>query len=96
MLDLMTTLYWVAMGQAREGNPVMAYFLDLSHYSFIIAKIATFVPALVVAEWYRPRNPVLIKRVMRWVIIAYLSTYIIGVGAHYGRALDFYRNLLFG
>jgi len=96
LLDLVTTLYWVSQGQAREGNPVLAYFLDMGAGPFVLAKLVTFVPALVAAEWYRPRNPALIIRVMRWVIALYLFLYVAGVAAHYGQVLEFYRHLLFG
>jgi len=65
MADLASTLYWLAMGQAREGNPIMAWFLQGGVSSFIAGKIVMFAPALILAEWYRPRNPELITRVMR-------------------------------
>jgi hypothetical protein len=93
LLDLMTTLYWVSQGQAREGNPLMAFFLDQGVVPFIVAKIFTFAPALVVAEWYRPQNPQLIHRLLRWVIAGYLFIYVAGVAGHYGRVTEFYRGL---
>jgi hypothetical protein len=96
MLDLLTTLYWISQGMAREGNPVMAHFLNQGHVPFIGAKIATFVPAVIAAEWYRPRNAALISRVMRWVIAGYLFIYVAGVAGHYGKVLEFYRDLLLG
>jgi uncharacterized protein DUF5658 len=96
LLDLLTTLYWVSQGQAREGNPVLAFFLDQGMVPFIVAKLTTFVPALIVAEWYHPRNPRLITRVMRWVIVGYFVLYIAGVAGHHGRVLEFYRGLLMG
>jgi len=94
MLDLATTLFWVSQGQAREGNPFMAWVLDQGHVPFIAVKILTFAPAVAAAEWYRPHNPVLITRVLRWVIILYLAVYLGGVGLHYGRPLEFYRDFL--
>ena len=94
MADLMTTLWWVSQGTAREGNPVMAYFLGYGPATFILAKIGAFLPALVIAEWYRPRNPELICRVMRWVIGLYLAIYLAGVAAHTGRPFEFYADLL--
>ena len=96
LLDLLTTLYWVSQGQAKEGNPVMAYFLNVGPGAFVSAKVLTFAPALVVAEWYRTRRPEFVTRLLRWVIAAYLFLYIAGVGAHYGRVLDYYRHLLLG
>lgn len=95
-VDLLTTLFWVSQGKAKEGNPVMAYFLQIGTGAFISAKVLTFAPALVAAEWYRQRNPAFVKRLLQWVIVAYLAIYIAGVGAHYGRALEFYRRLLMG
>ena len=53
-------------------------------------------PALIAAEWYRPFNPNLISRVMRWTIIGYLFLYTASLGAHHGQVVDFYRNLLLG
>ena len=96
LLDLLTTLYWVSQGQAREGNPALAYFLDQGPVPFILVKLFTFVPALVLAEWYRPKNPRLITKALRWTIAGYFFLYVAGVGAHYGRALEFYRHLLLG
>jgi hypothetical protein len=84
LLDLVTTLYWVSQGQATEGNAVMARFLSQGHVPFIVAKLAMFVPALVLAEWYRPRNPELVTRVLRWVALAYLVAYALSLAAHYG------------
>lgn len=96
LLDLVTTLYWVTHGMAQEGNPVLAYFLDMGIAPFILAKVVTFVPAIVVAEWYRPHNPALITRAMRWVIAGYLVIYVSGVGAHQGDAVEFWRQTLLG
>jgi hypothetical protein len=96
LLDLLTTLYWVSQGQAREGNPVLAFFLDQGIVPFIVAKLVMFVPSLIAAEWYRPRNPRLITRLLRWVIAGYLFLYVAGIGAHTGRVLEFYHRLLMG
>jgi hypothetical protein len=91
LVDLLTTLWWVSQGQAGEGNPVLAYYLDKGHVPFILAKLFMFVPSLIIAEWYRPRNPVFIHRVLRWVVILYLTIYAVGVFGHYRNALGFYR-----
>ena len=96
LLDLITTLYWVSQGQAREGNPALAFFLDQGVFPFVAVKLFTFVPALIIAEWYRPRNPRLISKALQWTIIGYLFLYVAGVGAHFGKVLDFYRHMLLG
>jgi hypothetical protein len=96
LLDLITTIMWVGQGQAREGNPLMAYFLSLGVGPFVLAKVSTFVPALVAAEWYRPYNPVLVQRALRWAIICYLFFYSAGVLGHHGKVVEFYQSILLG
>lgn len=76
LADLVTTLFWISRGEAREGNPFMARFLHQGAVPFIIAKLCMFVPAIIVAEWYRPRKPALITGVMRLVIAAYVLLYV--------------------
>src|SRR5687767_8041825 len=68
-LDLATTLYWVSQGQAKEGNPLMAWFLQRGHIPFIGVKMLTFVPAVILAEWHRARNPRLVRKLLRWTIV---------------------------
>lgn len=96
LADLITTLYWIREGIAWEGNPMLAHFLEMGTVPFIVVKIVTFLPAICLAEWYRPRNPVLIRKVMRWVIAGYIIGYVAGIMAHSGQVMQFYRNLLFG
>ncbi len=94
LADLVTTLYWVADRRATEGNPLMATFLHMGVVPFIAAKLHTFVPATILAEWYRSHKPELVTRLLRWVIAGYLFLYVAGVMAHWGQAGEFYRNLL--
>ena len=95
LLDLITTLYWVSQGQAREGNPLMAYFLDMGAGWFVAAKVLMFAPALVLAEWYRQRKPELVTLLLRWVARFYVVLYIAGIFAHRGQVIEFYQRLLF-
>jgi len=85
LADLVTTLALISHGHAREGNPWMAGFLDRGAVPFIVAKLCMFVPAIVAAEWYRPRKPLLITSVMRVVIVAYLLVYVLRVGPEAAR-----------
>jgi hypothetical protein len=94
LMDLATTLYWVALGHAREGNPVMASILNAGFTWFILAKVLGFAPALIAAEWYRPRNPALIDRVLRWVIGGYVVLWLAGIATHTGGVGEFYARLL--
>ena len=47
--------------------------------SFVAAKCLMFIPALLIAEWYRRRNPRLISATLRGVIVMYLVVYAVGV-----------------
>ena len=96
LVDLATTLWWISQGQAREANPLMAYFLQQGHVPFIVAKLVFFVPALVIAEWYRPRNPRFISRLLQGVTVAYLAAYLIGIAPHLSRLFHGYGEMLLG
>lgn len=76
MLDLLTTLYWIARGHAGEGNPLMRWTLQAGPKALILAKLAAFVPSLLIAEWYRSRNPQLVRLALRGVIAAYCLLYL--------------------
>jgi hypothetical protein len=93
MADLITTLYWINQGYAREGNPFMAWVLSRGHVPFIAVKILSFLPAVALAEWRRHERP-RVRRIMRWAIVFYLFLYATGIGAHYGKVLQFYTRLL--
>jgi hypothetical protein len=75
LLDLVSTLFLVQTQQASEGNAVMNYYLEQGVGAFIAAKCLLFVPALIIAEWYRRRNPRLVIRTLRVVIVLYLGFY---------------------
>jgi hypothetical protein len=76
--DLLSTLVLVQHG-AGEGNALMSFYLQQGTWAFIAAKCVLFVPALMIAEWYRRRNPRLISMALRGVIVMYLLLYTLGV-----------------
>ncbi len=80
LLDLLTTLHWLSTGQMTEGNWMMAPVLVHGPRGLILAKLLLFVPALAAAEWYRPRSPERIRRVLRMVLTAYAVVYFAGAG----------------
>jgi Ca2+/H+ antiporter len=75
VLDLISTIYLVQNHQAQEGNVVMDFYLQQGIGAFVGAKCMLFVPALVIAEWYRRRNSRLVIRTLRLVIVLYLAFY---------------------
>jgi len=77
--DLISTLVLVQQHGADEGNPLLSFYLQHGTGAFIAAKCLMFIPALLIAEWYRRRNPRLISRTLRGVIVMYLLFYAVGV-----------------
>jgi hypothetical protein len=77
--DLLSTLFLVRQQGANEGNVLMSFYLQHGTGIFIAAKCLMFIPALLIAEWYRRHNPRLIAAALRGVIVMYLVFYVVGV-----------------
>ena len=77
LLDMLTTLYFVAQGMAVESNPIMDMFLKISPLMFIIAKVISFIPFVIAVEWYRRYNPKFSSIATRCTIAAYLLIYVV-------------------
>lgn len=77
IVDMVSTLYLVAIGSAVEANPIMAACLRCSPAMFILAKLMSFVPFVVITEWYRRRNPSFALNASRAAIGVYLFTYVV-------------------
>ena len=60
---------------AQEANPVLLPFAEAGMVPFVLAKGATFVPALLAAEWYRRRRPEFVLPLLRWAGILYTAIY---------------------
>jgi len=79
MLDMLSTVWLIHNGLAREGNPVMDFYVQRSLVVFAIVKSLLFVAPLTALELMRQKNPVFVRRVLRLGIAAYLLVY--GVGS---------------
>lgn len=77
LADMLSTLILVSMGHAVEQNPLMAACLKQSAMTFVIAKTASFLPFVVVVEWYRKKNPQFARSASRAAIVLYVCTYVI-------------------
>src|SRR5947209_3367570 len=77
--DLLSTLVLIQQHGADEGNRLMSFYLQQGTGAFIAAKCLMFVPALVIAEWYRRRTPRLVSVTLRAVIVMYVFFYAVGV-----------------
>jgi hypothetical protein len=78
LADLGLTVLLVASGQFVEGNPIMRFYLHKGPAHFVAMKMFLVLMPIVIGEWYRRRNPVLVRRTMRAVICAYLGAYLLG------------------
>jgi hypothetical protein len=77
--DLISTLFLIHHQGADEGNMLMSFYLQQGTGAFIAAKCLLFVPALMIAEWYRRHNPRLVAATLRSVIVMYVAFYAVGV-----------------
>ena len=77
-LDLISTLYFLATGQAKEANPLFGALLhQFGHIGFIIGKSAFLAIPLVIAELARKQNPQFVRNALRMAIILYIGLYLI-------------------
>ena len=83
--DMCSTLYWVHIGAASEANPWMAFCLHNGDAAFCAAKLASFLPLLAFAAYYRPRRPRLIAISLRGTVALYVGIYLLAVGGQWIR-----------
>ena len=78
LVDLVVTALLVMSGHFVEGNPIMRFYLHQGPLHFIAVKMFLVLMPIAIGEWYRRRNPVLVRRTMRLVICAYVGAYALG------------------
>lgn len=78
-LDMYSTIYWVRIGMATEANPFLAWTFHLHPVVFVLIKAATFVPTLLLAAYMARRHPRTVTLLLRFVILAYLAIYAVGI-----------------
>jgi hypothetical protein len=77
-LDLLTTIYWVARGEAREANYLFHIILkDFGPLGFIFAKALLLALPLTVAELARKQNEPFVRMALRVCIVAYVGLYLL-------------------
>jgi hypothetical protein len=77
--DLVSTLIFVHHHGAREGNPLMDFYLQKGVIPFILAKCTMFLFPIVIIEWARRHNPDFVRRMARFAIAAYIGLYVVVV-----------------
>lgn len=80
-VDAVSTIIFVSLGWASEFNPIMAWCLNQSAVLFLVAKMATVAPFVVMCEVYRQREPVRGRAALRLAIAAYVILYLVTLAA---------------
>lgn len=78
-LDTWSSAWLFAHHLAEEANPILRGAAEAGVAPFVLLKLASFVPALVAAEWYRRRRPAVALPLLRFVTVSYVAIYGIGV-----------------
>jgi hypothetical protein len=79
LADAVLTIILVSLGLAVEANPLMARCLQYGVAAFFLAKMATTMPVVALAEWYRKQNPEFVKKTLQMGIAIYIGLYIVAV-----------------
>lgn len=78
LLDMLTTIFFLATGQAREANPLFDGILHaFGPLGFIAFKALLLGGPLTLAEWARKRNEPFVRSALRLGILLYVGLYII-------------------
>lgn len=75
LVDLVLTCIWIRGHSAREGNPIMNFYLQHGMPMFVASKLALIAGPLLILEWARHKRPQFVTRVARFTIAAYLGAY---------------------
>ena len=85
LFDLILTLILIQSGLCTEANPILARCLEYGMGAMTLAKLASFLIPLALAEWYRRRRPEFIRGLLRATLCLYILGYVAGVSAiHFG------------
>ena len=75
IIDMLLTLTVVQFRLATEQNPLMAACLHRGVGVFVITKLLSFIPFIMLAELHRKRNPMFVRTATRTAIVLYLCIY---------------------
>lgn len=75
LADMILTATLVQFRLAVEQNPLMAACLERGILTFVVVKLLSFVPFIIIAEIYRRKKPEFIRTATRCAIALYLFIY---------------------
>lgn len=80
LLDMLSTIYLLATGQMREGNPLFDAILHtFGPVGFIAFKALLLGGPLALAEWARKHNEPFVRSALRMGVLLYVGFYLINV-----------------
>ncbi|MBI3911536.1 MAG: hypothetical protein HY320_11465 [Armatimonadetes bacterium] len=82
-LDAVTSAILFASNMAVEANPLLRPYAEAGPVPFLLAKLLTYIPTILLAEKFAQRRPRLVRPLMRATIVAYLGIYCYSVGAQF-------------
>jgi hypothetical protein len=78
-LDMLFTVWLIHKGLAKEGNPVMGFYVEKSLPVFVVMKSLMFIAPLTALELLRQKKPKFVTNMLRLGILAYVLVYSFGV-----------------
>ncbi len=75
--DLASTLYLLQNGMAREGNPLMSYYLRHGIGTFVMIKLSLVFLPIFIAEWCKQFKPRFVRFMLRATIAIYVGSYLL-------------------
>jgi hypothetical protein len=82
-LDMLSSAWLFHHNLAIEANPVLRPAAEAGVFSFMSAKALTFLPAIVMCEWYRRHRPAFVIPLLRWAGYGYACVYTLMVARQF-------------
>ncbi len=75
VVDMISSAVLFHHNLAVEANPLLRPVAEAGMGPFILAKMMTFLPALIAAEWYARKRPEFVQNLLRFAGTAYVAIY---------------------
>ncbi len=77
VVDLASTLILLRTDCAREGNPIMAFYLRYGVGTFVLMKLTLIFLPVFIAEWSKQYRPRFVRFMLRAAILTYAGVYVV-------------------
>ena len=77
VVDLASTLFLLQTRGAREGNPLMSFYLRYGVGTFVLMKLTLIFLPVFIAEWSKQYRPRFVRFMLRIAIATYAGTYLV-------------------